>query len=409
MPDKRLLGNWLASYMELTSDLESPDNCHLWTGLTAISAATRRKVWLDMQYGTIYPNLYVIIVAVSAKSRKSAAMDFGRDLLMDAIPDIRIMRDSMTSQGLVKQMNHKVTIIKGDKIEEEPRSDVAIFADEVANLFSYERTRAAQMVIFLTRTYTCPSVYDHTTVRDSLVRLHNLYPVLLGGTDPRNLKVLPEDAVGGLTGRLIWVVVNERRSNNPGWKTDVRADLQRQLLREYLIHDLRVIGSLWGQFETEELARKTYDEWYAALAAKDANDLTTDAFYQRCHVTALRIAELLSLSESNDLIITARHIRKAISLIELQLPEIKRVALWTGNSDFEQKRAKLLHLLQSSPHGMTTQRRALRYMSMGHEDFEKLKTTLIQDGSIMIGPKVGHDLTILLSREGFNESNGQPE
>ena len=70
MPDKRLTADWLTSYMELTSNLESPDSIHLWTGLSLISAASRRKVFLDMEYGKIYPNLYVIIVAESDSTQE---------------------------------------------------------------------------------------------------------------------------------------------------------------------------------------------------------------------------------------------------------------------------------------------------------------------------------------------------
>jgi len=380
MPEKRLLGDWLAGYLDYTADLESPESLHRWIGLCLLACASRRKVFLDMEYGLIFPNLYVIIVAESAKVRKSVAMDHGRDLLLEAIPDIRIMRDSMTSQGLIKILNHKVSIVKEDKIVEELRSDVAIFADEVANLFSYERTRASQMVIFLTRTYGCPTVYDHTTVRDSLVRLHNLYPVLLGGTDPHNLKVLPEDAIGGLTGRLIWVVENTRRKNNPGWK-HAQATLQRRALREYLIHDLQRVGNLQGEATVAPDAQQLYDVWYEALSSRDTRDPETDAFYHRCHVTALRIALLLSMAQRDDLVVDAKQMAHAIKLIELQLPEVKRVVVWSGSSQYEQSRAKLIRYMQNIG-GLTTRRVLLKHMGMGAEDFDKLVSTLVQDGTL---------------------------
>jgi len=404
MPDKRLTNDWLASYLDLTSSLEAPESIHLWTGLSLISMAVRRKVYLDMEYGKIFPNLYTIIVAESAKVRKSAAMDFGRELLIEAIPEMKIMRDSMTSQGLIKELNKKTQVIKGDKIEEELRSDVAIFADEVANLFGYEKTRAAQMVIFLTRAYTCPSIYDHTTVRDSTVRLHNLYPVLLGGTDPRNLKVFPEDAVGGLTGRLIWVIETARRTNNPGWKKDSKDVLQRTLLREYLIHDLKRISMLSGEVTVDPTAMEMYDQWYDALSKKDTHDPATDAFYHRCHTTALRLLILLALSSSDDLVATPRHMKGAIALIEAQLPEVKRVTMWSGGSQYEQKRAKYLHFLQQCPKGVSTRRRILQYMGVSIEEFDMLTNTLTQDGSItQPGILVGKDPVIVLTAQGFGQ------
>lgn len=398
MPDKRLCQDWLASYIELTKNLEAQESLHLWTGLTVLSAALRRQVYLDMDYGKVYPNLYVIIVAVSAKARKSAAMDTGRDLLIDALPDIRIHRDSGTSQGLIKQLNHKAQVIEGDQIKEELRSNVAIFADEVANLFSYDKIRAAQMVIFLTRTYTCPNVYDHTTVRDSIVRLHNLYPTLLGGTDPRNLKVLPEDAIGGLTGRLLWVIESTRRSNNPGWRKKEES-AAHDLLREALIHDLQRVSRLVGEFTAVPEARDFYDNWYTELSKKDFKDPETDAFYHRCHTTVLRLAQLFSVSNREDLIITLADIKNAITLIELQLPEVKRVTIWSGGSPYEQQRAKLIHYLQSSG-GMATRRTTLKHLGMLAEEFDRVVATLVADGTLDAPRAVGHEIALKLSPNG---------
>ena len=404
MPEKRLVDDWLAGYLSLTSEQESPESLHLWTALTVISASIRRKVWIDLEQGKVFPNIYVIIVAESARVRKSTAMDIGRDLLIDAIPDMRIMRDSMTSQGLIKSMNHKVQVIKDDKITEELRSDVAIFADEVANLFSYERTRASQMVIFLTRTYGCPGIYDHTTVRDSTVRLHNLYPVLLGGTDPRNLKVLPDDAVGGLTGRLIWVVESQRRKNNSGWKRDSRKVLERQALREALMHDLQCIAKLQGEVKVETRAMDLFDDWYNTLAQKDIKDPEIDAFYQRCHTTALRLAILVSLSKSSDMVITSNHMKAGIALIEQVQPEMKRIAVWAGNSQFEQQRAKFLDYMQKSG-GISTRRRIMKHMGMLAQDFDNLSNTLVQDGSIEIASRpVGNEIPIRLTKEGLSNT-----
>jgi hypothetical protein len=366
----------------------------------------RRNVYLEMEYGRIYPNLYVIFVAESAKARKSTAMDYGREMLIEAIPEIRVMRDSMTSQGLIKALNRKVqTIVKTEDgkevIKEEQRSDVAIFADEVANLFSYERQRAAQMVIFLTRTYTCPTIYDHTTVRDSIVRLHNLYPVLLGGTDPRNLKVLPDDAVGGLTGRLIWVIESTRRANNPGWIRDPARIIRQRLLREGLLRDLQEISKLNGAMTVSDDAQECYDGWYEDLSKKDTKDPDTDAFYHRCHVTGLRLAMLLSISNSSDLVITKNHMEGAIKLIEAQLPEIKRVTVWSGGSQYEQLRAKFIHFLQSQ-NGMATNKSILKHLGVNLEEYTKIKTTLVADGTIEQNPvPIGRDYVIVLTKEGL--------
>lgn len=397
MADHRLLGDWLQGYLDFTAEQESPESLHLWTALSVISCALRRSVFIEHEYYKIYPNIYVIIVAESAKVRKSTAMDLGRDLLLEACPEVRIMRDSMTSQGLIKALNRKVQVVNGNgQIVEEQRSDVAIFADEVANLFSYDKVRSSQMVIFLTRSYSCPSIYDHTTARDSTVRLHNLYPVFIGGTDPHNLKVLPADAIGGLTGRLIWIIEKERRHNNPGWKRDTESATRRKLLREMLVHDLQRISQLTGEITAGADAQDYYDKWYTALSERGNSDQTTDAFYQRCHTTALRLAILRCVSARDDLKLTLSDMKAGIALIEQQLPEMQRVSMWSGTSQYEILRSKYISFLQNANGNVTTRSILLKHMGILADEFDRLTGTLVQDGTVRVPDQKVKGQTVIM-------------
>src|SRR5678815_4506751 len=104
---------------------------------------------------------------------------------------------------------------------------------------------------------------------------------------------------------------------------------------------------------------------YHSLSQKDTKDQQMDAFFQRCHTTALRIAILLSLSEGDDLVVTSAQMKRAIELIELQRPAVSAVAMWTGSSMYEQQRAKLIDFLNKSPGGAALRRTCLLYMGMG--------------------------------------------
>lgn len=399
MPDHRLLQDWVSGYLQYTERQESPESLHMWTGMAMISAAIRRNLWIEHEYYTIYPNLYVIIVAESARVRKSTAMNLGRDILLDAIPDIVIMRDSMTSQGLIHSLNHKIKFTENGVEKEELRSNVIIHADEIANLFSYDVQRAKQMVIYLTRTYESPAVYDHTTARDRTVRLFNNYPVLIGGSDPVNLKTMPEEAIGGLTGRLIFVLETERRHNNPGWKRDDAEATRRKLLREYLIHDLQRIARLRGEIKASKEAMDYYDDWYRDLSGKDTKDPDTDAFYNRCHTTALKLAIVKTVSESDSMDLNIAHIKWGIVLVEAQLPLFKRVRMWKGHTHFEQNRAKLLQYLQSQPRGLGTRRKALDHLGISANDFDQLLLTLIQAGKVEVPKMKVKNETVLILKE----------
>lgn len=378
MADHRLVADWLAGYLEVTSNLEAKESLHRWTGLVCISAAIRRRLFLRMQYGDIFPNLYVYIVAASAAARKTVAMRYGQRLLTTAFPDIRIFHDDMTPQGLIKHMYQRA---QKDK-DKRPQGDFILFADELADLFGYDRARAAKMVILLTGVFGCPAEYDHLTVRDSLERLYNLYPVMIAATDPKNLHVLPNEAVAGLTGRIIWVIEKEKRHVNSGWiEEDTREDLERQLLYESLVHDLQRIAAMSGEIKVDREAREIYDAWYKKLSATHTGDKNTDAFFHRCHTTALQIGQLLSVSAGESKIMTVPNMETAIEYIEAQLPEVRRVSAWSGSGDYEVLRTKYIAYLVSQG-GRTLRAKLLNHMGVDIGVFERVTNTLVHDGTL---------------------------
>lgn len=357
-----------------------------------------------MQHGPIYPNLYVYIIAESAKARKSTAMGFGQRMLLDAFPELRIFHDDMTSQGLIKYL-YKRALHTEDK---RPQGDFVIFSDELADLYGYDRGRAAKMVILLTRTFMCPDDYDHLTVRDSLERLYNLYPVMLAATDPTNLKVLPPDAIGGLTGRIIWITERKKRHINPGWvEEDTREELERRYLYECLIHDLQRVAELQGNIKVEKQAKGVYDEWYQKLSTKTTDDKNQDAFYHRCHTTALQVATLLSVSAGESLVICERHMGRAIELIEGQLEEIRKVTVWSGTGQFEQARARFITYLQSHG-GRVVKKNLLTHMGLPIDEFQRVVDTLVEDGSItmpnMMNTQNGRVEVVTLTPKGMMDA-----
>src|SRR6266436_9614945 len=114
MSSPRKLENWLESYLKYTSKQESPEKLHFWTGLSVLSSALKRQVWMDLSFFKLYPNIYVLLVAESAKSRKSISMDTGVNLIRDAVPDLYYISGSLTPEGLLKHMN-RVKVVSNTK------------------------------------------------------------------------------------------------------------------------------------------------------------------------------------------------------------------------------------------------------------------------------------------------------
>lgn len=381
MTSQRELENWISTYLEYTEDSESPEQLHYWTGMSVLSTALRRQAFMDRGTYKLYPNLYIIIVGDSGKIRKSVAMGIGVNLLLKAVPDISeykgFMKGRMTPEGLVKYMNrNKLTMVDGKDILKQ-ESHTLIFADELATFFGYDKLTASRLSILLTETYGCPDSYPHTIKSEDPIIVKNLYTNLLSGTDPRNLKVLPEDAVGGLLGRTIFVTANKRRKKLAWPKLGI------ETIREKLIVDLFRISNLKGEFVPTKAARQFFADWYDEFSDREFNDPRLDAFHERAHDTALKVAMLLSVSMGDDLIVNETHMRTGIQIIENQIDEFRQSMEWAGTSLYAQNRSKFIDILKRHK-GVVARRAVQRAMELSSEEIRMLAKSLEDEGRIKI-------------------------
>src|SRR5258706_8486709 len=78
----RELEDWLESYLEYTDSSEPPTTFHIWCALATIAGALQRRVYLQQGLErTIYPNLYVILIGPSGRTRKGVALGIAKELL----------------------------------------------------------------------------------------------------------------------------------------------------------------------------------------------------------------------------------------------------------------------------------------------------------------------------------------
>lgn len=350
----------------------------MWSALSVLAAATKRQVWLDRGTYALYPNLFVILVAESAKIRKSAAINIAVKLLETAVPDIQTLSDSATPEGIVKHINRTIKVDNPNDIAHPTirrESHIFIHADELATLFTYDKQRASRLSILLTQMYNCQEQYKHTLKSEAQLVIFNCFPTLLAATDPFNLKVLPEETVGGFLGRSIFVTSRERRKN-VAWP-----EFKGGNLKDQLTVDLARISALKGEISITKEARNRFAEWYDKLSEEVITDRRLDAFHQREHDTALKIATLLSVSENNELLIEERHLNAAITIVGKQRVDFVRVQDWNASTNFAGNRQKFLDILRRNG-GQATRKLVIRTLGISTEEFASLETTLIESDAI---------------------------
>lgn len=378
----RQLNDWIASYLDYNSNDESPERSHFWTAIGVLSAAIGRKVWMSRGTYKLYTNMYVCIVADSAKVRKSAAIEKGLDILLDAIPGLPYLEDRMTPEGIVKHLNRVVVSQNGSNITVNHDSTLFIYEDELAALFGYEKQTASRMSIFLTGTYGCKPKYMHTTSTGGHVLINNACFTILAATAPENLVVLPPDASGGFLGRLV-IISSGTRRRNIAWPS-----FGPDKLRLALISDLAEINKLDGEFIITPEAREFFEVWYNKQAAITFKERWMNAFHERCHDTALKVAMLLGISRSDNLVLNVAHVEAGIKTIEELLPGLKHVGIWLTPGEFGQARARVEELIEKAK----TIRRSdvLKVTRISAKELDEIESTLEQENYMTINV-VGRD------------------
>ena len=296
---RQLSGNWLSAYAEYTSESESPEDFHLWNGLSTIASAVRRNVSLDQGFYTLYPHLFVILVGPPGIVGKTTTINMGRKILR-AVEDINFGPDSVTREELIKQVGRL-----GDKTGS---AAMTIHSKELSDLISPSKEA---MIAFLTSIYDGDDIWKYATKgsgKDDLVE-----PVinLMAATTPSWISEgLPSDIIGhGFIARVIFVYAEKPRYLKPFPK---KPD---QKIVDKLKNDIIHISNLNGKFEWGRGSKRLYATMYRTLAGTVPNDYRLVGFHNRKKIHILKIAMLLAIAESDDLTLTERDLEAAWKLL----------------------------------------------------------------------------------------------
>ena len=307
MDDRLIKGSWLDEYIEYTRIQESPEIFHKWVGLSIVSAALERNVVLDMGAYKVYPNLYVILVAASAKCKKSTAMDIGRDLLILLTDKISIFAQKITPEALIQKLARRRKV-KGKEIVRNSTS--LIHADELSVFLGKERYNEG-LIQLLTTLYNCPDEWEYETKHGLLQQLSNVLVGMIAGTTPAWLKgSLSTTAVeGGFTARLMFIYADTPRP-------PITLPVLPVFKRKKLLHDLNIMRQMKGKFTWGPNAFEWYDKWYQKKRASEGTPELLEGYLFRNHTTLLKITLLLCTCEGDDRVIQVSHLVEGLTMLK---------------------------------------------------------------------------------------------
>lgn len=315
----RELNGWLDNYLKYTEPTESPTNYHTWCGLSVVAGALQRRVYLKWGLGqVIYPNLYVVLIGQSGKTRKGVAIGIAKEFLK-AIPGITVTPESSSGRQAMILAMKRASINFMDPTDNKIKFHCAVtsFSEELS-VFLGQGDIA--YLASLTDWYDSKDDWEYETVGRGKDSLQGLCLNLCGGTAPDWIQsMIPQEALGGgFTSRIIFVVEEKKKQIVPEYNMTEEA---RQLGKA-LSNDLERIGNLKGEMTFTDEGKELYKAWYVRETDKldNGNPAIDDSrFAGYCERRATHLRKLMmvcSASRGDDLKITADDFNKAKGLLE---------------------------------------------------------------------------------------------
>ena len=313
--DKRIHDDFLLTYLEYTGRQESPEMFHKWVCISIIAAALDRNVYMDRGFSKMFANLYITLCAQSARLRKTACCDIGVNLLQDALADgVNHISQKLSPEALIVELHNQW--------EKTEMGTGYIYSPEFA-VFIGTRKGDDTLISLMTDLYDPKNHFKNTTVGRGEVKVENTCVNMLSATTPDWLKSsLPAYAIGGgFTSRIVFVF---QSSTDRVWAFPKLSRTEIQL-RLDLIHDLRMLHRLRGEYLLTPDATDYYEDWYIKLYNPDMGAESIKGYLGRKHVMVLKIAMVLAACRRTELVITEDEIEEALKILtenERELPGV---------------------------------------------------------------------------------------
>ncbi len=373
--------SFLRTYAKLNENTEIPGIFAIWCGLAGLSCILGRRCWLDMGHYTIYPNLYLALIAESGKCRKSVAINIIERLLRQVEPKINLISQMLTPVALIEALR---TIQINDESQFLKESCVGFAIADELNTFLNKRVYKENIGPLLTSLYDCKSHFSYHTKGRGVESLDNSCLGLLAGNTVMGLKEsLPKEAIGdGLTARMIFVytaTVAKPMAITPRTKEQEVCEINAV---KFLQKALSLEGAVTLTQDAWDYYEETYNYFYNNSPLYGMSTLSGYASRRGVHL--LKLSILFAVSTRLSLKMEKSDIQSANEILTMS----------------EKSMPMLLNIITSSPTGLLTQevydyikkvkkvsRRKLMakmYHKLDSKEFTSICETLVHSGCIKI-------------------------
>jgi len=308
------LDSWIESFVEHTDNLESPLLFRKWAGIFTVAAAMEMKCFLRTS-SNLYPNLYVFIVGNPGVGKNRIIRVAKR--YMNELPEFHFAPTSLTGAALVDTLVASKRFIARLPLEPLEYHNTVITAEELtAFMHKYDD----EMVGLLSAFYDPDPYAQSRRGRDIKIKIDHPQVNLMSGTTPSNLiQLMPDSAWDqGFTSRVILVHSDERIIGD-----DFAADARE--LDDKLIHDVKMIGALSGEFKVTQDYRDAVNNWRAAGEPPVINHPKLLHYKTRRRVHLYKLSMVSAADRGDVLLLTKSDFDRAMAWLleaETTMPDI---------------------------------------------------------------------------------------
>ena len=371
--------SWIETYLDYTEKQESPLAFHQWTSLCVLSTCLGRNIQIPRVQYVTYPNIYVILVAGSARCRKSSAIRIGKRLIADLEHPPMMFAQKMTVEALIAAL--------GEEGKKCGYCTGFLVSDELSVFLGSDAAKTG-VVPALTDMYDNPKLWTYQTRGRGKEELRNVTITMLAATTKKDIgRCMPKDAIGGgFTSRVVFVYQEVQRGSHLFGEKDkngyemVETPRQR-VLRAELLHDLEHMVTLKGKIKFTEKAQDTAEEWYE-IEQTIKRDENVDGYYGRKHDTMFKLATLLSVSRCDDLIIDVCDVKEALRILGDNEDNMESIIASVMTSDIGNAIERVLTVIKRSGKISHSDLISKTWRMGNSKEITDLVRTLIEGGEI---------------------------
>jgi len=349
---------------------EARESFILYTGIFCIAAALRRQVSISKDYlggWTCHPSMYILFVGPPGAPRKTSTMKFAK-ILLDRVQDLYGGGSILTQAALMQEMS-----------EGSLDGSIYLTVGEFSDLVMKSKS---DMYEFLTSAFDGAKEIRAKTIGRGEESVQNPCINLLAASTPRWLgaNLTEEQIGGGFSSRILFLFEDSARRKKLFYDSEINQE-EFNVMEELLLHDLKLIAKLEGNFKFTTVSKKLVTDWYSKHDPSQAT-IHVRGYSERKATHLLKMMMICSASRSDDMTIGKEDFYQALKFLGIIEKKLPLVFAGIGKNIYKLDQEEILKmLLVADKRGMKTSILIKELLSVGTESqILELVSTLASAG-----------------------------